>query len=75
MEVDKKAVFPSVLSGNSEQLHPSFMWWEENFTWRFTTFPSEEHAGSGWVRTVARKTCRETTHCFCEHWKTGRQFQ
>jgi hypothetical protein len=29
----KKAVFPSVSSGNFEQLHPYlFMEWEENFT-------------------------------------------
>jgi hypothetical protein len=33
MEVDERAVFLSVQSGHSEQLHPSFfMWWEENFT-------------------------------------------
>jgi hypothetical protein len=40
MEVDEKAVFPSVQTRHSEQLHPSFfMWWEENFTQRFLTRP------------------------------------
>jgi hypothetical protein len=38
MEVDEKAVFPSVQTSQSEQLHPPFfMWWEENFTQRFLT--------------------------------------
>jgi hypothetical protein len=33
MEMDERAVFLSVQSGHSEQLHLSFlMWWEENFT-------------------------------------------
>jgi len=36
----KKAVFPSVQTSHSEQLHPSFfIWWEENFTQRFLTRP------------------------------------
>jgi hypothetical protein len=41
-EVDEKAVFPSVQTSHSEQLHTSFfMWWEENFTHRFLTCPFE----------------------------------
>jgi hypothetical protein len=72
----KKAVFPSVQYDYFEQLHPSFfMWWEENFTQRFLTPPSEEHAISGWTRTAAAETCRETIHCFCEHRQTGYQLQ
>jgi len=47
MEVDEKAVFPSVLSDRFQQLHPSlFMQWEK-ISHRISTCPSEEHAGSG----------------------------
>jgi hypothetical protein len=76
MEVDKKAVFPPVQYDYLKQLHPSFfMWWEGNFTQRFRTPPSEEHARSGWTRMAAAETCKETIHCFCEHLQTGCQLQ
>jgi len=53
MEVSEKPVFPSIRFGHSEELHPSyFVWWEENFTQRFSTRPSEERAGSGCTRTA-----------------------
>jgi hypothetical protein len=40
MEVRGKAVFPSIRSGHPEELHPSsFLWWEENFTQKFSTRP------------------------------------
>jgi hypothetical protein len=47
----QKLFSPSVRSGHSEQLHPLFfMWWEENVTQGFLARPSEEPAGSGWIR-------------------------
>jgi len=48
MEVSEKAVFPSVRSDHSEELHPSsFKCWEENFTQSCSTRPSEEYADCG----------------------------
>jgi len=50
MEVDKKALFPPVRPGHSQQLHPFiFMWWEENLTQSFSACPYQRDAGMGWA--------------------------
>jgi hypothetical protein len=50
MEVDKKALFPPARPGHYQQLHPFiFMWWEENFTQRFSPHPYKRDAGTVWV--------------------------
>jgi hypothetical protein len=59
-----KSVLPSVQSGRSEQLHPFFFGGGKKISQRFFNCPSEEHAGSGWTRTIARETCKKITHHF-----------
>jgi hypothetical protein len=55
MVMGVRAAYPSVRCGHSEQLNPSvFMLFKEYFTQRFSTCPSEEHAGNDWTRTAAR---------------------
>jgi len=47
MEVDKKALFPPDGPGHCQQLHPFIiMWWEENFTQRFSSHPYQRDAGT-----------------------------
>ena len=49
-EVNKKALFPPVRPGHCQQLHPFiFMWWEENFTQRFSSHPYQRDAGMVWA--------------------------
>ena len=51
-------------------------WWGgKKISHKCLTRPSEEFAGSGWTRAVARETCREKIHCFCEHCKTHYHLQ
>jgi len=76
MEVDEQDACPSLSSGHSEQLQPSFFCCGKKiFTLRFFMCPFEEHGGSGWKTMVAAETCRETTHYFCEHQQTGHQLR
>jgi len=50
MEVDKKALFPPVRHGYSQQLHPFiFMWWEVNLTQKFSMHTYQRDAGMGWA--------------------------
>jgi len=50
MEVDKKALFPPVRPGYSQQLHPFiFMWWEVNLTQKFSMHTYQRDAGMGWA--------------------------
>lgn len=75
MVMGVRAALPSVRSGHSEQLHPSvFMWFKEYFTQRFSTRPSEEHAGTDWTRTVARDLQGDQP-LLLKHWHTGYKFQ
>jgi len=69
------AALPSVRSGHSEQLHPSvFMWFKEYFTQRFSTCPSQEHAGTDWTRTTATDL-QGNQPLLLKHWHTGYKFQ
>jgi hypothetical protein len=46
IEVDKKAVFPPVRHGHSQQLHLAvYMWWEENLAQTFSFHPCHGDAG------------------------------
>ena len=66
MEVDKQALFPPVRPGHSQQLHPFiFMWWEEKFTQRFSSYPYQRDAGMFWVRSTTIHACRKNGPNFC----------
>jgi hypothetical protein len=50
MEVDKKALFPPVRHGHSQELQTFiFMSWGKNLTQRFSTHSYQRDAGTGWA--------------------------
>jgi len=74
MVVDKKALFPLVRPGHCQQLHPFiFMWWEENFTQRFSSHPYQRDAGTVWawattIHAAASTNTRRLDTCHNKHW-------
>jgi hypothetical protein len=61
----KKALFPSVGPGYSQQLHPFiFMWCDENLTHILSAHPFQRDADTVWAWATTNHACRETSPIF-----------
>jgi len=72
----QKTLFPPVRPGHCQQLHPFIlMWWEENFTQRFSFHHYQRDAGTVWARATTIHACGKTSPSFYKHRKTGHKSQ
>jgi len=60
-----KLFSPRVRPGHCQQLHPLiFMWWEKNFTKRFSSHPYQRDAGTVWAWATTIHACGKTSPSF-----------